>query len=232
MRPHRSRWRASIIVLGLTYWLILGWLTAVEVRAEPPWISASTGTANQQPVPDNDELDAATPTDDAAAENPQPQLAPRQKSAEAPRSAHALPPQGSSEGGNGLSAGKSLTTVFGGLAVVVGLFLAAAWLFRKSAPAGNAALPPEAFEVLGRGRLSGKQTVSLVRCGGKLLLVSQAADGPRTLTEIHQPEEVTRLAGLCKQTAPKNSAASFRDVFQQLGGVRRESAAERGRHGA
>jgi hypothetical protein len=84
--------------------------------------------------------------------------------------------------------------------------------------------------VLGRGRLASKQPVCLVRCGTKLLLVSQSADGPRTLTEIKDPEEVMHLTGLCKQAASQNSSATFKQVFAQLGGSRAAARVERGGH--
>lgn len=228
-RMYKCRW-PSALLLGLSAWLIFDPPAAGELRAELPWITVSNVSTADLAAVNGEGAKPATSTSDVTPQAAGTGLSPRGGD-DAARSAHALPPQGTASD-PGVSAGKSLTTVFAGLAMVVGLFLALAWVFRRAAPTGSGALPPEAFEVLGRGRLSSKQVVSLVRCGGKLLLVSQAADGPRTLTEIEQPDEVSRLAVLCKQNATRTSTSTFRDVFQQLGGVRRETTAGRGRHEA
>lgn len=110
----------------------------------------------------------------------------------------------------------SMVTVAGSLGVVLGIFLLAAWLFRRAAPQGFSRLPNEAFEVLGRAPLAGRQNVHLLRCGNKLLLVSITPTGTETLTEITDPPEVDRLAGLCRQAGPQSSTAAFRQIFEQL----------------
>jgi flagellar biogenesis protein FliO len=110
----------------------------------------------------------------------------------------------------------SMATLFGSLAVVVGVFLLIAWLMRRAAPQGLTRLPDEAFEVLGRAPLAGRQNVHLLRCGNKLLLVSVTPAGTETLTEITDPQEVDRLAGLCRQGGPHSSTAAFKQIFEQL----------------
>ena len=109
-----------------------------------------------------------------------------------------------------------MVTVAGSLGVVLGIFLLIAWLFRRAAPQGLTRLPNEAFEVLGRAPLAGRQNVHLLRCGNKLLLVSITPAGTETLTEITDPQEVDRLAGLCRQAGPQSSTAAFRQIFEQL----------------
>ena len=110
----------------------------------------------------------------------------------------------------------SMVTVVGSLGIVLGLFLLIAWFMRRSAPQSLTRLPDEAFEVLGRAPLLGRQNVHLLRCGNKLLLVSITPVGAETLTEITDPEEVDRLAGLCRQSGPRSSTAAFQQVFEQL----------------
>jgi flagellar biogenesis protein FliO len=110
----------------------------------------------------------------------------------------------------------SMATVLGGLVAVLGVFLLVAWLIRRAAPQGLTRLPNEAFEVLGRAPLAGRQNVHLLRCGTKLLLVSITPAGTETLTEITDPQEVDRLAGLCRQAGPHSSTAAFRQIFEQL----------------
>jgi flagellar biogenesis protein FliO len=109
-----------------------------------------------------------------------------------------------------------MVTLAGSLGVVLGIFLLIAWLMRRAAPQGLKRLPNEAFEVLGRAPLAGRQNVHLVRCGTKLLLVSITPAGTETLTEITDPQEVDRLAGLCRQAGPQSSTAAFRHIFEQL----------------
>jgi flagellar biogenesis protein FliO len=110
----------------------------------------------------------------------------------------------------------SMAAVFGCLGVVLGIFLLIAWMIRRAAPQGLTRLPDEAFEVLGRAPLAGRQNVHLLRCGNKLLLVSVTPAGTETLTEIIDPQEVDRLAGLCRQAGPQSSTAAFRRIFEQL----------------
>jgi flagellar protein FliO/FliZ len=112
----------------------------------------------------------------------------------------------------------SVVTVISSLAVVLGLFFMTAWLMRRSGPGGLATLPGDVFESLGRAQLSNRQQVHLVRCGTKLLLVSVTPDGAETLTEIDDPDEVTRLTGLCKANQAGSTTAAFRQVLHQFAG--------------
>ena len=110
----------------------------------------------------------------------------------------------------------SVATTAGSLAVVLGLFFAVVWMMRRASPKGSALLPGEVVEVLGRAPLAGRQQMHLLRCGNKLLLVSVTPAGAETLTEVTDPLEVDRLAGLCRQTHPQSATAAFRQVFQQF----------------
>ena len=114
----------------------------------------------------------------------------------------------------------SVVTVAGSLAVVLGIFFLVAWVMRRAAPAGSVALPGEVFEVLGRAPMASRQQVHLLRCGNKLVLVSVTPAGAETLTEITDPIEVDRLAGLCQQARPNSATAAFRQVFGQFSAAR------------
>jgi flagellar biosynthetic protein FliO len=111
-------------------------------------------------------------------------------------------------------------TVFGSLGLVLGLFLAVAWVARRGGAGGGAVLPREAFEVLGRATLAPRQQVHLVRVGGRLLLVSVSPAGAETLTEISDATEVERITGLCSQAQPGSISTTFRDVLTQMGSQR------------
>jgi flagellar biogenesis protein FliO len=114
-------------------------------------------------------------------------------------------------------ANKPLSKVLTGLSIVLGAFLLLAWAVRRRMPKGAARLPEEIIEVLGRTTLAAKQSLHLVRVGGKLIVVSVTAGGTKTLTEITDPTEVTRILAACQQRHAQSSTAAFRQVFEQLG---------------
>lgn len=146
-----------------------------------------------------------------------------------------LPPRGQARGGNAESdrlsrpAGTASTLLTGvaSFAVVLGLFFVVAWALRRGMPRGTMLLPSDVVEVLGRASLSGRQFAHLVRCGNKMLLVYLAPGCAETLTEITDPVEVDRLAGLCKQAQPQSTTASFRQVFQQFSRDKSSDGAKR-----
>ncbi len=112
----------------------------------------------------------------------------------------------------------SAVTIVSSLAIVLGLFCLVIWVMRRAQPRGSLLLPTEVVEVLGRTPLAGRQQMHLVRCGSKLLLVAATPDSAETLTEIDDPDEATRLAGLCRQVHPHSASTTFRQVFDQLSG--------------
>jgi flagellar biogenesis protein FliO len=110
----------------------------------------------------------------------------------------------------------SLVTALGALAIALGLFFIFAWTLKRAMPKGSAPLPGEVVELLGRAPLASRQYVHLLRVGNKLLLVSVSAAGAETLTEITDPIEVDRLAGICNQAQAGSTTMAFRQVFQQF----------------
>ena len=111
--------------------------------------------------------------------------------------------------------GVSALTVAGALALVLGVFFLGVWLFRQTAPAGFGALPAEAFESLGRARLTTRHQVHLLRCGDKVLLVAVGAAGVEPLTEITSPDEVERLVKLCRQSPSGRATTALRQAFSR-----------------
>jgi flagellar biogenesis protein FliO len=113
----------------------------------------------------------------------------------------------------------SIYTMASALAIVVGAFLLCAWLLRRGT--GRAAgrrgeLPAEVVSVLGRVPLAARQFAQLLRVGNKLVLISLSPAGAETLTEVTDPAEVDRLAGLCQQSDPHSTTKAFDQVFRQL----------------
>lgn len=161
---------------------------------------------------------------------PQPQLSPAAPAAGTPPPAGASPPTVQPESARSFGLGShndknapgkrsplsAMITVGGSLTIVLGLFFVVAWAMRKAAPRGSLLLPKEVFDILGRAPLGARQQVQLLRCGNKLLLVSITPNGTETLTEVTDPLEVDRIAGICQQAHPKSATTAFRQVFQQL----------------
>lgn len=123
----------------------------------------------------------------------------------------------------------SVATLLGSLAVVLGLFLLLAWVLKLAMPKGATMLPRDAVEVLGRAPLAGRHQVHLIRCGNKILLVSVTPSGAETLTEITDPVEVDRLAGICYQSRPFSASANFRQLLQGFATERPASGRRRTR---
>lgn len=109
---------------------------------------------------------------------------------------------------------QTILSVASSLLIVVGLFLGVAWCYRKSlANSLSTTLPKSVVTVLGRTPIAARQQVMLLRFGSKLVLVSMAQGEARTISEITDPLEVDRLAGLCESGQPTSITQSFRSVL-------------------
>jgi flagellar biogenesis protein FliO len=129
----------------------------------------------------------------------------------------ALRPSRKNQAPTGASAGMpSASTMIGSLAIVVGLFLLVAWVLRRGMPKQTPLLPSGILEVLGRAPLVGRQQVHLVRLGNKLLLLAITPGGIETLTEVTDPVEIDRLAGICRQSGPFSSTKAFTQLLGEF----------------
>lgn len=186
------------------------------------YVPAEQQASHTESSGDMSQQDAAVPSEGV----PSPKLANDLLSASAPDRDQGFPSlsrsgeekQGSSRPVPSTEGLGSVVTVISSLAVVLGLFFMTAWLMRRTGAGGLASLPSDVFELLGRAPLNNRQQVHLMRCGTKLLLVSVTQDGAETLTEIDDPDEVTRLAGLCKANQAGSASAAFRQVLHQFAG--------------
>jgi flagellar biogenesis protein FliO len=128
-------------------------------------------------------------------------------------------------GPNTKSSGTSSTwssfgTMLGSLAIVLGLFVVTIKLLRRGMPGAKQKLGREVVEVLGQTPLAPRQTLQVIRFGNKILLVAMSPDGCDTLTEITDPLEVDRLAGMCQQAQSNSSTKTFGDMFRQVTSIR------------
>lgn len=173
-------------------------------------------TAAEPPAANRPSSDTSTASSSAPALL-SPEDVPPYPLAESPAASLALPEQASENSMPQRSRGvPSIASVLGSLAVVLGLLMLVAWMFKRSMPKSTSSLPPGVVEVLGRAALAPRNYVHLVRVGNKLLLVSVTPAGAETLTEITDPLEVDRLAGMCMQGQPNSSSQAFRQMFQQF----------------
>jgi flagellar protein FliO/FliZ len=145
----------------------------------------------------------------------------------APRSEPREPPPGFSPSSDD-PAGTTLT-VAGSLALVLGLFFVLVWLVRRGGSRATAPLPEDVVELLGRAPLPPRQHVHLLRVGRKLVLVAVNGDEARPLTEITEPEEVDRLAGLCRQRQTGSISGTFQEMLANMGNDSRAAGLAEGR---
>jgi flagellar biogenesis protein FliO len=102
------------------------------------------------------------------------------------------------------------------LTAVLALVYLTAKVLRKGIPAPQRTLPIEAVQVIGRKSLDYKNTIQLVRCGSRLLILGSSQAGLTALSEITDPAEVDYLTGLCKPSEPATVAETFNQLFRKF----------------
>lgn len=102
-----------------------------------------------------------------------------------------------------------LVTVGSSLAIVLALFCALVWAGRKfgGGVAASKPLPASALTPLGHVMLDPRTKLLLVKCGRRILVLSQTAGGITPITEVTHPDEVRELIANCSSEA--------REVFQR-----------------
>lgn len=118
------------------------------------------------------------------------------------------------------SSWSSFGTMLGSLAIVLGLFVVTIKLLRRGMPGAKQRLGRDVVEVLGQTPLAPRQTLQVIRFGNKILLVAMSPDGCDTLTEITDPLEVDRVAGMCQQAQTNSSTKTFGELFRQVTSLR------------
>ncbi|MDX1962526.1 MAG: flagellar biosynthetic protein FliO [Pirellulales bacterium] len=103
------------------------------------------------------------------------------------------------------------------LGLVIGLFLICMQLLKRTLPAAGQKLGSDVVGLLGQVPWQGRQSLQVIRFGNKLLLVAVSPAGCDTLTEITDPLEIDRLAGLCEQRRKDSSSRVFGELLAQWG---------------
>lgn len=112
-----------------------------------------------------------------------------------------------------------LVTVCSSLAIVLALFSGLVWVGRKfgGGAAASKPLPASALAPMGHVMLDPRTKLLLVKCGRRILVLSQTSSGITPLSEITHPDEVREMIANC--------SAEAREVFQRtLREIEREPA--------
>jgi flagellar biogenesis protein FliO len=110
----------------------------------------------------------------------------------------------------------SWTTVAGSLTVVLVLVIGLAKLFRQRGMLAPVSLPREAVHVLGRKPIDYRNTIHLVRCGSRLLVLGTSQTGLTTLAEITDPAEIELLEEVCESSARAALSESFGELMRHF----------------
>jgi flagellar biogenesis protein FliO len=97
------------------------------------------------------------------------------------------------------------------LAAVVVMIFAAGYLLKRGSRGGQFSRGKGVFEVIGRGQVSMKHQVYLVRLGRRLLVLGSGGTGLSALAEITDPQEVLELIELAQGAGSQ----SFRNLLER-----------------
>ena len=105
-------------------------------------------------------------------------------------------------------------TVTSSLAVVLGLFAAMVWLTRKygSRSIAPGAIPREVMESLGTTAIDARTRVTMLRCGGRIIVLAQTPTEVRAISEITDPEEVRHLTATCLGDSKREFAIALKSM--------------------
>ena len=111
----------------------------------------------------------------------------------------------------------STATVASSLAVVLGLFAGLIWLTRRfgSGNGSGRALPREACEVLGSATIEPRLKVTLLRVGGRVVVLGQTAQGVQPLSEIADVDEAQRLIAACRGESAQGFAQELKAMEKE-----------------
>ena len=108
-------------------------------------------------------------------------------------------------------------TVASSLAVVLGLFAALVWGSRKlgNGSIHSKGIPKEVVQSLGSLPLDPRTRITMLRCGNRVLVLSQSAGNTQTLCEITDPAEVQGLTAACLGDAKHDFATALRSMERE-----------------
>jgi flagellar biogenesis protein FliO len=114
------------------------------------------------------------------------------------------------------SGAAGFATTSGALVVVVALIVLTAKFARSRGLSGPASLPTDAVQVLGKKLVDYRNTIHLVRCGSRLLVLGASQAGLTTLAEITDPAEVDDLVRLCGDSGKASDEGNLGRLLQRF----------------
>jgi flagellar biosynthetic protein FliO len=96
------------------------------------------------------------------------------------------------------------------LAVVLALVALAAWVVKRYLPARRLVTGSGALEIMARLPLTPKQSLVLVKMGGRMVLVGVSPERVNTVCVVDDPEQVAELVGRIASQSRDSSARAFR----------------------
>ena len=120
-----------------------------------------------------------------------------------------------------------MLNVIGSLTIVIALVALIVWGLKRFAPRAVRMYSSESLRVLSRTFVGPKQMVCLLKAPGRLLIVGSTQQTVTLLSEITDPAEIERIAGLYESTSPKGASAAFREIIAGVGvGRKKDQATE------
>lgn len=117
---------------------------------------------------------------------------------------------------SGALAGSTIT-VASGLAIVLGLFAAFVWGSKKLGHASPAkgSIPKEVMQAIGSTNLDPRTRITMLRCGNRILVLSQTSGATNTLCEISDPDEIRLITAACLGQSKSEFASTLRSIEKE-----------------
>ena len=178
-----------------TVFAVLSWCVAPVAVAQQPPVQRVRGGFPALPPPGSDSAPASAWQ---ISSSPTP-FGPSSTDSAAAKSASSM--------GNAITVGSSL-------AIVLGLFFAAVWIFRSiSGRSSSTPVVASVLQPIGGYRLDPRTNLTLLRCGRRVLLICQTAGSTTTLAEFNDPDEVAALLAQCDG----KSRVAFEKTLESIG---------------
>ncbi len=166
--------------------------------------------------------DLAAPRPTAESSRPVRAAAPSTASLPLPIPANERQPLGSGSPTKGTGDATTSTSWWLSTALALGAVIAVIFVLRAVIQKWSGTTPTSAgspvVEVLTRVPVAPKNHILLVRLGGRILVLGDGPQGLRTLSDLHEPEEVAELLTAISAARSQSVTTSFNHLVRSLGG--------------
>ena len=109
----------------------------------------------------------------------------------------------------------SLWKTFFSLLIVLALIVVLALLFRWFSMKGKLNLNHSGIEILARNTIGPKQSLCLIKVGGRLVLIGQSPNHMASLHTVEDDEEIAHIMGQIEQSGNKSITNTFGRMFHR-----------------